>query len=369
LTIAKLLNCEFPDTIQVMRKTVIDGSNTSGFQRTVLVGLDGWLEMPFGKVGINFLSLEEDAGRRVAEDKNSVTYRLDRLGIPMLEIVTAPDMKTPEQVAEVARKIGLLVRATGKAMRGIGTVRQDVNVSIRGHCRVEMKGVQDLKLMHKYIDVEIKRQQTSKDEVPHVRNVKPDFTSKYLRPLPGAARMYPETDIPLIHITKEKLAKLKLPETHEEKLSKFKKLGLSDNLAKQLVTHKKVALFEELASKYKVNPTIIADTVLSIESRVRKEIGKEVKFSKEKYHDIFDLLSKNKIVKESIFDVFVQLAKTGKIDLSKFKTLSDTDLKKEIDRLLKEHKNAPENKITGIIIGQLRGKAEPKKIIEILKRK
>ncbi|UCD04448.1 MAG: Glu-tRNA(Gln) amidotransferase subunit GatE, partial [Candidatus Woesearchaeota archaeon] len=237
LTVAKLLHCNFPDTIQVMRKTVIDGSNTSGFQRTVLVGMDGWLETTFGKVGINYLILEEDAGRRVAEDKKSVTYRLDRLGIPMLEIVTAPDMKTPEQVVEVARKIGLLVRATGKAMRGIGTVRQDVNVSIKGHCRVEMKGVQDLRLMQKYIDTEIKRQQTSKDEVPHVRNVKPDFTSKYLRPLPGAARMYPETDIPLIHVTKERLAKLKLPETHEEKLSKFKKLGLSDNLAKQLVTH------------------------------------------------------------------------------------------------------------------------------------
>jgi len=121
LIVAKLLHCEFPDVLQVMRKTVIDGSNTSGFQRTLLVGLNGYLETSFGKVGIQTVVLEEDAARRIAEDSMSVTFRLDRLGIPLIEIATAPDCKSPEQVKEVAEKLGALLRATGKAARGIGT--------------------------------------------------------------------------------------------------------------------------------------------------------------------------------------------------------------------------------------------------------
>lgn len=375
LILSKMLNCEIPGYVQFMRKTVVDGSNTSGFQRTALIGIDGYIETKEGKIGITNVCLEEDAGRRVAEDQESVTYRLDRLGIPLIEIGTAPDIKSPEQAKEVAQYIGNLLRSTGKVIRGIGTIRQDLNVSIAKGARIEIKGVQDLRSIPELVEKEVERQlelvNQNKKVDNEVRNAKPDNTTKFLRPMPGAARMYPETDIPLIHINKERLTNLKLPETHEEKLDKFKELGLSDNLAKQLATHKKIALFEELVSKYKVNPSIIADAVLSIDSRVRKEIGKYVEFPKETYYEIFELLDKNDIVKESLFDIFVGVAKGEKIQnlVNKFKTMSDKDLEKEIDRLLKENKDAPENKIKGIIIGQLRGKAEPKKIIEILNKK
>ena len=135
LLVAKMLNCEIPENIQVMRKTVVDGSNTSGFQRTALIGTNGYLDTKYGKVGIQNVNLEEDAARRIAEDKDSVTFRLDRLGIPLIEIGTAPDIKTPEQGKELAEKIGMLLRSTGKVMRGLGTIRQDLNVSIAGGTR------------------------------------------------------------------------------------------------------------------------------------------------------------------------------------------------------------------------------------------
>jgi len=111
LQISFLLNCKILPISQIMRKTVIDGSNTSGFQRTVLIARDGWVETSHGKVGIWYVYLEEDAARKISKDNDSVTYRLDRLGIPMVEVVTAPDIKSPEHAKEAALKIGEILRA------------------------------------------------------------------------------------------------------------------------------------------------------------------------------------------------------------------------------------------------------------------
>ena len=157
LLVCKMLNCRIIPYLQVMRKTVVDGSNTSGFQRTCLVGVDGYIKTSAGKVGIDTVVLEEDSARRTGETKDTVTYRLDRLGIPLLEIATAPDMKTPDQVKEVAQILGTMLRSTGNVMRGIGTIRQDVNISIKGHARVELKGVQDLQQIPKITEIEAKR--------------------------------------------------------------------------------------------------------------------------------------------------------------------------------------------------------------------
>ena len=109
--IALILNCEIVQTAQIMRKTVVDGSNTSGFQRTVLIARNGFLETSFGRVGIQTVMLEEDAARKISEDANHVVFRLDRLGIPLIEIATAPDMVVAEQVKETALKLGEILRA------------------------------------------------------------------------------------------------------------------------------------------------------------------------------------------------------------------------------------------------------------------
>ncbi|EDY36572.1 glutamyl-tRNA(Gln) amidotransferase, subunit E [Aciduliprofundum boonei T469] len=162
LTVALMLHAKIVDEIYVMRKIVIDGSNTSGFQRTALIAVDGYIETSFGKVRIPTICLEEEAARKIEEKDDYVVYRLDRLGIPLIEISTAPDMKNGEEVKEVAQKIGYILRATKKVRRGVGTIRQDINLST-GQGRVEIKGASKLNMIPKWVNMEIERQEMLKE--------------------------------------------------------------------------------------------------------------------------------------------------------------------------------------------------------------
>ncbi|PIZ51650.1 Glu-tRNA(Gln) amidotransferase GatDE subunit E [Candidatus Woesearchaeota archaeon CG_4_10_14_0_2_um_filter_33_13] len=158
LQFCKMVKARVSPIVQVMRKTVVDGSNTSGFQRTALLSRGGELDTSEGKVRIENISLEEDSCKNISESQNEKVYRLDRLGIPLIEIGTAPDIKTPEQCQETAKKIGLLLRSLPGVKRGLGTIRQDVNVSVREGERIEIKGAQDLKMIPTLVELEIKRQ-------------------------------------------------------------------------------------------------------------------------------------------------------------------------------------------------------------------
>jgi len=381
LTVAKMMHCEIPKTAQVMRKTVVDGSNTSAFQRTMLVGRNGWIQVGEKKISINYLILEEDAGRRIKEDKESVTYRLDRLGIPMLEIVTAPDMASPEEVKQTAQVIGMLLRSTGKVRRGIGTIRQDVNISIKGHERVEMKGVQDLRLMERYIEEEVKRQIKTKKsnktasrfklscpeskEKPHVRNVKPDFTSKYLRPLPGAARMYPETDIPLVKLS---LSGIEIPELLAEKIKRFVKLGLSHDLA-NLIVKERGDLFEELVKSHpKIKVAFIAGTLISTLREIKRKYNLDpAKLTDEHFKDLFKHLSEDKIPKDIVLDVLIDMIK-DQFDIKKYESLSSEDLHQTIKKIVEKNKGAPFGALMGMCMKKLAGKASGQVISEELKK-
>lgn len=157
LILSSLLNMAVVDEFHTMRKQVIDGSNTGGFQRTGLVATDGYMDTEYGRVKIENLCLEEDAARRIGQKKGHVLFRLDRLGIPLVEITTDPSMKHPEQVRDVAYQIGQVLRST-KVKRGLGTIRQDLNISISEGARVEIKGVQDLDLMPTMVENEVTRQ-------------------------------------------------------------------------------------------------------------------------------------------------------------------------------------------------------------------
>lgn len=157
ITIAALMNMHIVDEFHTMRKQVIDGSNTGGFQRTGLVATDGYLDTPYGRVAIESLGLEEDAARRIETTDDYTEFRLDRLGIPLAEITTDPSMHHPEQVHEVAYMIGQVLRSTN-VKRGLGTIRQDLNISISEGARVEIKGVQNLDLMSTIVENEVTRQ-------------------------------------------------------------------------------------------------------------------------------------------------------------------------------------------------------------------
>ncbi|MHA1266046.1 MAG: Glu-tRNA(Gln) amidotransferase subunit GatE [Candidatus Helarchaeota archaeon] len=156
--IGMLLNLNLYNELYVCRKNYLDGSVPCGFQRTLLIGSDGYLEFNDKKIGITTIAIEEDAARKIKEDAKTITYRLDRLGIPLIEIVTEPDMNTPEECMAVAYRLGQLLRSTGLMKRGLGTIRQDVNVSIEGGARVEIKGVQKLEWIPPLIENEVRRQ-------------------------------------------------------------------------------------------------------------------------------------------------------------------------------------------------------------------
>ncbi|MFB6076300.1 MAG: Glu-tRNA(Gln) amidotransferase subunit GatE [Candidatus Aenigmatarchaeota archaeon] len=193
LQIAKLLDCDIVDEVHIMRKTVVDGSNTGGFQRTGIVGIDGSLKMDFGQVKIETLCLEEEAARIEDRKGGQVTYKLNGLGIPLVEVATDASMSTPNQGQKVAKRIGKLLRST-EVQRGIGSIRQDVNVSIENGARVEIKGFQELKEMSNLIENEVKRQKDllkiknklnaknmKKGEIKEVTNYFEDTECKFIK--------------------------------------------------------------------------------------------------------------------------------------------------------------------------------------------
>ena len=157
IILACLMNMKVVDEFHTMRKQVIDGSNTSGFQRTGILATDGYVETKYGNVTIETLGLEEDAARRIGEEDGKIIFRLDRLGIPLAEITTSPDMHHPLQVKAVAYQLGQILRST-RVKRGLGTIRQDLNISIKDGSRIEVKGVQDLDLMPTIVENEVERQ-------------------------------------------------------------------------------------------------------------------------------------------------------------------------------------------------------------------
>ncbi len=509
IQVAKMLNCDIPDEIHFMRKTVIDGSNTSGFQRTAIIGMNGFVDTTLGRIRVTNVSLEEEAAKIIERREDEVVYGLDRLGIPLVEIGTAPDIKSPLHVKEVAEKIGMLLRAIGKVKRGIGTIRQDVNVSIEGGARVEIKGFQDLKSIDKVVEAEVKRQLnlikisnelrqrqakidkevldvtllfkntkcnfirklleegksvfafklkgfsgimkeilclnktfgkeladyakvhgvqgfihsdedlgkynltreflnlrksfdcTEKDVVGIVveeeekakracfsildraeraiegvpeetRATNTDFTTSYLRPLPGQARMYPETDVKPILVTQE-LLEVELPESLEERKKKFMELGLSEELAGQIVKSKYLGLFEEMI-KEEIDPVRIADVLLNVMKDLRRRGINVDKIDTSLLKKMFRKL--DKIPKESIPQVLEDLANGEKLEDSMKSIgfidleLLDSIIENELDRdLIKKDGKKAFNKLMGPVMVKVRGKIDGKIVAERLRKR
>jgi glutamyl-tRNA(Gln) amidotransferase subunit E len=158
MQISLLTNSFFVSKGYVMRKQVVDGSNVSGFQRTLMISTDGFIDFDFGKVRIDKILLEEDAARAIERKENETIYSLDRLGVPLIELVVWHDIHTPEDVKKVALYLGQLFRSTGKTKRGLGSIRQDINISIKDGARVEIKGCQDLNMIPDIVKREVVRQ-------------------------------------------------------------------------------------------------------------------------------------------------------------------------------------------------------------------
>jgi Glu-tRNA(Gln) amidotransferase subunit E-like FAD-binding protein len=381
LQIALFLNCEIVPVAQIMRKTVINGSNTSGFQRTVLIGRNGYVETKYGKVGISSVLLEEDAARALNSkdeeevNENQKIFKLDRLGLPLVEIATEPDIKSALQAKEVALFIGDILRSC-KVRRGIGTIRQDVNISTPGHPRIEIKGFQDVRMFIPVIENEVMRQEENlklgKDLKSEVRNAKPDGSSDFLRPMPGSARMYPETDLPLLKISREMIdeAKKTLPRLRSEIRGELKNRGLSEEMI-GLLDLEKLPVFEALLHLVS-DPNFIAKVLLLIP----KEIA-----SHEKIENIDEVLtddviesvilavSRNQIKMDDTKHVLTEIAKGKSFDDAiKIERIDSSEVEGEIAKIVKEKVGLSIGAYMGLIMAKFKGKVSGKEVTEILNK-
>ena len=522
LQIAYLLNAKPVDEVHFMRKIVIDGSNVSGFQRTAIIAINGRVDTPWGSVGIPTICLEEDACRIVERREKEVIYRLDRLGIPLVEISTTPDIHHPEQAKVVAKYIGDALRATRKVKRGLGTIRQDLNVSIRGGARVEIKGVQELDMIPLIIEREVERQlnllkirdelrrrgvkpedireefydvtdvfentgskiisrtlkkggrvlavklpkfrgllgreiqpgrrlgtemadrakkyvrgifhidelpnygiteeevnavieklglgeldafvlvaageETAKDALREVikrareaiegvpeetRRALPDGNTQYMRPLPGKARMYPETDIPTIFIPPQEKEKIKanLPELPQERVERYvREYRIDKSLAETLVNDERDELFDELVKKG-VKPSLAASILVVVLKGLKKEVPVE-NITDEHIRETFKLYLDGKIAKEAFEEIFKELAKNPEKSARQvaeekgLTLLSEEEVEKIIDEVIQANVDVIKAKgmgAMGMIMGRamtkLRGRADGKLVSNLVRKK
>lgn len=516
-----LFNMKHVDEVFAMRKIVVDGSNTTGFQRTCYIASGGYLETPSGRVGMDTLCLEEDAASKVETRSDATVYSLDRLGIPLIEIATAPDIKSPAHAREVALQIGTLLRSL-KVRRGLGTIRQDVNVSIAKGARVEIKGVQALDLIELVVEREAERQinliairdelltrrakvyeeifditdifkgseskvvkkaissggvayairldgfkgLTGKeiqpgrrlgtefsdrakrasgvggifhiDELPNygitqaeveavrarlslgdsdafvmvadtktksktameavIRRAKealagvpeetrgplPNGNTEYMRPLPGKARMYPETDAPSVVLTKDYMERIAgdMPELLSEKKERFVKVyGLNEELAQGLAYSPDAEQFEELA-KASGNPTLVARTIHGTMTELRREGVPVDNIGEGHLKGLFGLVKEGKIAKEAVPDVLKEVAqKPEKSVDDAVKRLglggvAEDEVQKIIGEIVAEKRDYVREKgeasmsgLMGLAMQKLRGKADGRLINKVLKEK
>lgn len=503
---ARLLNARIVDYVQVMRKTVVDGSNVSGFQRTALIAYDGFIETSLGRVGIPTICLEEEAAKIVERNPDHDVYNLSRLGIPLIEIGTDPDIKTPEHAKEVASKLGMILRSTNRVMRGLGTIRQDINVSIKQGSRIEIKGAQELRIIPKLVELECLRQKrlveirdeikkrksgaedkihditslfkdtkssiikqtiskkgavlgiklrgfagllkkelqpnqrfgtelsdyarvragvggifhsdelpgygitadevsgirklmgcSEKDafvlvaeqkkkaekalqaviqrvlmagrEVPsEVRKANDDATTQFLRPIPGSARMYPETDVRAIQTTKEMLDAA-LPELLTDKRKRFdEKYGLSKEISSILIKSKWADFFEHCVKRFtKIKPVFIAETLIITPKEIKKRFGLELTVTEDEIEMILENVNKGKISEDAVLEILVEKAKGKKIEIARFEQLDDKKLRQEIKKIVDANKKLPLNAVIGKVMEKLRGRADGRRIVEITK--
>lgn len=365
LTVAKMLHCEIVDEIQVMRKTVIDGSNVSGFQRTALVGMNGYIETSLGRVGVPTLCLEEEAAKKLQNTGNDseTHYRIDRLGVTLLEIATDASIQNPEHAKECAEQLGMILRSTGKVKRGIGSIRQDVNVSIKGGVRVEIKGFQDLRSIPKVITYEINRQYEAvsqkKKLQKEVRKAEPDFTTSFLRPMPGAARLYPETDVLPVPISKELLDSIVVPQLlSEQKELLQKEYGLDQGIIDKLL--KRDINMKEWALRLKnLSPTFIASSSTATTTEIERK--EKVTISNDVIYDVLLLIDKGSIPKDAFSDVVLKKTRGEKIDLGAYASVDDAELEKAVAQIIVNKPGLNVGGYMGLVMAQFKGKVDGKK--------
>jgi len=274
--------------------------------------------------------------------------------------------------------IGNILRSCD-VKRGIGTIRQDVNLSIRDENRVEMKGVQDMKIFVKTIENEILRQKklsdSKKPTQAEVRNALLDATSEFLRPMPGAARMYPETDLPLLRVKKSFIDNLKknLPKLSSELEKELRSYGIHKELIKLILSSNKIEEFKELIRIIK-NPPFVAKILvlypkeLISKGNLSKETAEDI-FNKDVFVRILEEVKKKKITERQVKDVLERIANGASINEAlRFEEYNPNEIEEKIMKVIKEKPGLSENAYMGLIMKDFKGKVDGKKIMKIIKK-
>jgi Glu-tRNA(Gln) amidotransferase subunit E-like FAD-binding protein len=298
------------------------------------------------------------------------------LGIPLVEVATAPVLQTPEQIKETALKLGEVLRAC-KVKRGLGTIRQDVNVSITGHDRVEVKGFQDPAMMVKTVDLEIGRQQEDDTPEGSVRNALPDGSTEFLRPMPGRARMYPETDLQLLKIGRERLDRLRknLPLLRQEMRSVLEKKGLHEELIGLVLDG---GVYEEFLTLVKFVPKK-ADLVGKMVTLWRRDLGKKSDKGFEEVmnvlHEevllrILEAVNEERLSEGEVRTVMAEvLAGKDVVDaLDRGEQAGDDEVEEAISKIVKGRPGLRPNAYMGLVMKEFGGKLDAKKAMELISK-
>jgi glutamyl-tRNA(Gln) amidotransferase subunit E len=246
-------------------------------------------------------------------------------------------------------------------------------MSIRNGARTEIKGFQDLKSIPKAIEKEVERQlrilKQGKKIQQEVRKAEPDFTTSFLRPMPGAARMYPETDVPPIRITKHRLNKVKIPELLSERIVKLEKAyNLNPNLARELIKQK--VNFKKYTEQFtKIEPNYLAHILIELpkEIKARYNLNPD-KIKPKDMNMVLEHLNTGKITKAAVLELFLDILNGKKLNLNKYKTASTNDLEKEIKAIVKQKPNLTIGAYMGIIMSKYKGKVDGKEVMKVLKK-
>ncbi len=384
IQICMLLNAEILPLTQVMRKIVIDGSDVTGFQRTMLLARNGRLEYEFEgekkSIIIKTICLEEEAAKKIKEEGNNAYWSLDRYGIPLIEIATEPSIKEFEEAKVVALAIGEVLRAC-KVKRGLGTIRQDLNVSVVKGARTEIKGVQEPKLIPKVLEREVRWQiEQIEKGVKLEASVKKAEEEKlvFLRPLPGAERLYPETDIPLVIIDDNFIeeAKRELPKSISELRNELlKEIENSDLVEGLIKSREKFNLWKKLVEDLNIKEKETKKFIANLLINMLKEISRETKNSEiiilEKISQLLPWLIediiKGKISRQAIREILFECiqGKSYNEVKQKYRIIDKKELEKMIIEL---SKTIEERYLMQEAIKRFKLNAEVKDIIEIVNK-
>jgi Glu-tRNA(Gln) amidotransferase subunit E-like FAD-binding protein len=320
--------------------------------------------------------LEEDSARAVERGEKHAVYKLDRLGIPLVEIATKPELYSPEQIKECALKLGEVLRVC-RVKRGLGTIRQDLNISIKGHDRVEIKGFQDPKMMITTVEKEIARQQEDvkqKKKEGGVRGAKEDGSSEFQRPMPGEARMYPETDLPLLKIHLDRINSLKkqLPRMKHDIRDELRKKGVSEEMIPLVLEEHDE--FEVLMKVYDNDANLVAKMITLWRNEFATKLKKTIEQIKEKLTErvleqVLEKLKEGKISEGDVKGILLKIVEGAKVEEAlKVEKMSDDELEKKIADIVKEKPGLRANAYMGMVIQKLGNTVDKRKAMEILNR-